>query len=347
VGILAFVLVSRLVEDPPWIKADRSRLRSMDFMGLSFLTIAMGGLQIMLDKGEENDWFSSPFICFFAVLFVGGIACLILWEWNHKHPLINLKLFRFKNFAICCFLMALVGGVLNANTVLQPQFMQQLLGYTATTAGMALTAGGVTLMIVMPIAGYATGKVSARTLALLGFTLFVLTFRYAAYATTLTMTFSAASWLRVVQMLPLPFCFISITTAAYVGMPREESNQVAGLINFVRNIGGSILIAVTNAQVTSRASWHQSHLQNAMQSGSYGFDQHKQALTGFFGGSFGEPNGSGLALASIYNQLNQQAQMQGYQDVYMELSWMSVGLVILAFMLSKNKPGAGQGVAVH
>ena len=347
VGILAFVLVSRLVEDPPWIKADRSRLRSMDFMGLSFLTIAMGGLQIMLDKGEENDWFSSPFICFFAFLFVAGIAGLIFWEWNHKQPLINLKLFRFKNFAICCFLMALVGGVLNANTVLQPQFMQQLLGYTATTAGMALTAGGVTLMIVMPIAGYATGKVSARTLALLGFTLFVLTFRYAAYATTLTMTFSAASWLRVVQMLPLPFCFISITTAAYVGMPREESNQVAGLINFVRNIGGSILIAVTNAQVTSRASWHQSHLQNAMQSGSYGFDQHKQALTGFFGGSFGEPNGSGLALASIYNQLNQQAQMQGYQDVYMELSWMSVGLVILAFMLSKNKPGAGQGVAVH
>ena len=347
VGILAFVLVSRLVEDPPWIKADRSRLRSMDFMGLSFLTIAMGGLQIMLDKGEENDWFSSPFICFFAFLFVAGIAGLIFWEWNHKYPLINLKLFRFKNFAICCFLMALVGGVLNANTVLQPQFMQQLLGYTATTAGMALTAGGVTLMIVMPIAGYATGKVSARTLALLGFPLFVLTFRYAAYATTLTMTFSAASWLRVVQMLPLPFCFISITTAAYVGMPREESNQVAGLINFVRNIGGSILIAVTNAQVTSRASWHQSHLQNAMQSGSYGFDQHKQALTGFFGGSFGGPNGSGLALASIYNQLNQQAQMQGYQDVYMELSWMSVGLVILAFMLSKNKPGAGQGVAVH
>src|ERR1017187_7001479 len=343
VGILAFFLVSRLVDDPPWIKADRSRLRHMDYLGLSFLAIAMGGLQIMLDKGEENASFASSFIRFFALLFVGGMIALVWWELRHKNPIINLRLFRYKNFAICCFLMALVGGVLNANTVLQPQFMQQLLGYTATTAGMALTAGGVTLMIVMPIAGYATGKVSARTLALLGFTLFVLTFRYAAYATTLTMTFSAASWLRVVQMLPLPFCFISITTAAYVGMPREESNQVAGLINFVRNIGGSILIAVTNAQVTSRASWHQSHLQNAMQSGSYGFDQHKQALTGFFGGSFGGPNGSGLALASIYNQLNQQAQMQGYQDVYMELSWMSMGLVVLAFLLNKNRPGTGPG----
>jgi DHA2 family multidrug resistance protein len=348
VGILAFFLVTRLVEDPPWIKADPSKLRNMDYLGLSFLAIAMGGLQIMLDKGEENDWFSSSFICFFAFLFIGGMVGLILWEWNHKAPLINLKLFRYKNFAICCFLMMLVGGVLNANTVLQPQFMQQLLGWTATTAGMALTAGGVTLVIVMPLAGFATGKVSARTLALLGFSLFVLTFRYAANVTTLDMSFPAASFLRVIQMLPLPFCFISITNAAYVGMPREQSNQVSGLINFVRNIGGSILIALTNAQVTSRAAWHQQHLQNAMTSAAIAFQQQTQALTGAFSAKFGGPNGNGLALASIYNQLNMQAQAQGYQDVYMELSWMSVGLVLLAFMLSKNKPGATAGAgAVH
>ena len=189
---------------------------------------------------------------------------LVVWEWRQKNPLINLKLFRFKNFAICCFLMMLVGGVLNANTVLQPQFMQQLLGYTATTAGLALTAGGFALVIMMPLAGIATGKVSARTLTVCGFIMFVFTFRYAAYVTTLQMSFAQASWLRVVQMLPLPFCFISITNAAYVGMPREESNQVAGLINFARNIGGSILIAVTNAQVTSRAMWHQQHLQSDM-----------------------------------------------------------------------------------
>ena len=341
VGILAYFLVTRLVEDPPWIKADRSRLRHMDYLGLSFLIIAMGGLQLMLDKGEENDWFSSGLIRVFAFLFVGGIVALIWWEWRHKNPLINLTLFRYKNFAICCFLMALVGGVLNANTVLQPQFMQQLLGWTATTSGMALTAGGIVLLFVMPMAGYATGKVAARYLAVIGFTLFVLTFRYAADVTTLNMTFSAASWLRVIQMMPIPFCFISITTAAYVGMPREQSNQVAGLINFVRNIGGSILIAVTNAQVTSRAMWHQQHLQSAMTSANLAFQQHTQTMSGFFAGHFGGPNGQGLALASIYNQLNQQAQMQGYQDVYMELSWMSVGLVVLAFMLSKNKPAAG------
>jgi DHA2 family multidrug resistance protein len=341
VGILAFILVTRMVEDPPWIKPDRKRLFNMDYVGLGFLTIAMGGMQILLDKGEENDWFSSGFIRFFAFLFVAGMIGLVAWEWRQKSPLINLKVFRFKNFAICCFLMMLVGGVLNANTVLQPQFMQQLLGWTATTAGMALTAGGIALLVVMPMAGIATSKVSARTLTVLGFSMFVLTFRYAANVTTLDMTFSAASWLRVVQMLPLPFCFISITTAAYVGMPKEDSNQVAGLINFARNIGGSILIAMTNAQVTSRSMWHEEHLQNNMSSSSIGFQQHAQALGGLLSGTFGGQNSGGMALASIYNELNRQAALQGYQDVYMELSWMSVALVFLAFLLSKNKPGAG------
>jgi DHA2 family multidrug resistance protein len=314
---------------------------NMDYLGLGFLTVAMGALQNMLDKGEENDWFSSGFIRFFCFLFVAGMIGLVWWEWRQKDPLINLKVFRFKNFAICCFLMALVGGVLNANTVLQPQFMQQLLGWTATTAGLALTAGGFTLLFVMPMAGIATGKISARYLTVIGFLMFILTFRIAAEVTTLDMTFSQASWLRVVQMLPLPFCFISITTAAYVGMPKEDSNQVAGLINFSRNIGGSILIAVTNAQVTNRTLWHQQHLQNAMTPASIGYQQHVNALTGFFGGSFGGPNGAGMALTSIYNQLNLQAAVQGYQDVYMELSYMSIGLVVLAFLLSKNKPGQG------
>jgi DHA2 family multidrug resistance protein len=348
VGILAFYMVTRLIEDPPWIKPDRKGLKNMDYMGLGLLTVSMGALQIMLDKGEENDWFASNFICFFALLFAVSIVWLIVWEWRHKNPLMNLKLFRYKNFAICCFLMMLVGGVLNANTVLQPQFTQQLLGWTATSAGMALTAGGVALLVVMPMAGYATGKVSARTLTLIGFTMFVITFRITAQLTTLDMSFSLASWLRVVQMMPLPFCFISITTAAYVGMPKEQSNQVSGLINFARNIGGSILIAVTNAQVTSRALWHQEHLQNAMQSGSVAFEQHRQALTGFFAGHFGAGNGAGMALGTMYNELGRQALTQGYQDVYMELSWMSVGLVALAFLLNKNKPGAGAAnTAVH
>jgi len=348
VGIIAILLVTRMVEDPPWIKPDRTRLFRMDYVGLGFLTLSMAAMQIMLDKGEENDWFSSRFICICAFLFVAGLVALVPWELRAKEPLINLRVFRFRNFAICCFLMALVGGVLNANTVLQPQFTQQLLGWTATRAGMALTAGGFTLVVMMPFAGYATGKVSARTLTLVGFSLMLISFRYAAAVTNLDMSFAAASWLRVVQMMPLPFCFISITTAAYVGIPKEDSNQVAGLINFSRNIGGSILIALTNAQVTSRSMWHEQHLQQAMQSGNLAFQQHQQALTGFLGNSVGSANASGMALASIYRQLIQQAHTQGYQDVYMELSWMCPFLIALAFLLSKNVPGkAPAAEAMH
>ncbi len=343
VGILAFVLVTRLIEDPPWIKPDRKLLGKMDYLGLSFLTIAMGGMQIMLDKGEENDWFSSDFIRVCGAMFILGMIALVIWELRAKNPIINLRVFRHRNFAICCFLMALVGGVLNANTVLQPQFTQELLGYNATIAGLALTAGGIALVIVMPLAGYATGKISARTLAAGGFVLFAITFFYAADVTSLTMSFAQASWLRVVQMMPIPFCFISITTAAYVGLPVEESNQVSGLINFARNIGGSILISVTNAQVTSRAMWHEQHLQANMQAGSPGYQQYVQSLTGFFSGTFGHANAANRALATMYNLLNQQARTQGYQDVYVELAWMSIVLIALAFLLSKNKPGQGPG----
>ena len=127
-------------------------------------------------------------------------------------------------------------------------------------------------------------------------------------------------------------------------MPQgSKATRWRGSSTFVRNIGGSILIAITNAQVTTRAMWHEQHLQQAMQPGSIAFELRQQALTSFFSGGAGGPNGGGMALAQIYNQLNNQARMQGYQDVYMELSWMSVVMILLAFMLSKNRPGAGAG----
>jgi DHA2 family multidrug resistance protein len=349
VGILAYVLVTRLIDDPPWIKPDRKNLLNMDYIGLAFLTLAMGGLQITLDKGEENDWFASGFIQFFGAMFVIGIVGLIVWELRQKEPLINLRIFKYKNFTICCFLMMLVGGVLNASTVLQPQFLQQLLGYTATNAGLALTAGGVSLLFVMPFAGWATGKFPARNVAAFGFIIFAFSFWFSTTQLSLDMSFSNASWLRVIQLAPIPFAFISITTAAYVGMPKEQSNQVAGLINFVRNIGGSIFIAVTGALVTNRSLYHEAHLQQNMTSLNIPFQQYSQGLANALTQSVGRANSAGMAQGSIYNMLQLQAAMLGYQDVYKLLFWMAVGMVFLAFLLSSNKPG-GDGksdIAMH
>ena len=348
VGILAFFLVTRLVEDPPWIKADHSRFFKMDYVGLAFLTIAMGGMQIMLDKGEEDAWFASNFIRFFAFLFIGGMIALVWWEWNQKDPLINLKVFRFKNFAICCFLMMLVGGVLNASTVLEPQMLQQLLGYTATDAGLALTAGGISLLVVMPFAGWATGKFPARYIAATGFCFFAASFWYTTTHLSLDMSFFNASVLRVVQLAPIPFCFISITTAAYIGMPKEQSNQVAGLINFVRNIGGSIFIAVTGALVTSQSMHHEALLQEKMTPLSIPFQQQVQGLAPFLSRAGAGPGGRGAAMAEIYGQLDRQAGMQGYVDVFKMLFWMAIGMIFLAFLLKKNTPGGAKSdIAMH
>ena len=346
VGILAYTLVTRFIDDPPWIKADRANLKRLDYIGLGFLTLAMGGMQIFLDKGEENDWFASNFIRFFAFLFAVGMVGLIAWEWNNKAPIMNIRLFKFKNFAICCMLMALVGGVLNASTVLQPQFMQSLLGYTATIAGEALTGGGIALVIVMPLAGIATGKFAARNLAAVGFSFFAASFYYASTHVNLGMSFGFNAFLRIIQMIPIPFCFISITNAAYVGLPREASNQVSGIINFVRNVGGSIFIAVTGAIVTNRSLFHQARLQEHMQPGSIAYNSSVSGLGGVFGGGFA---GSSMAQASIYQQLQAQAATLGYVDIYRMLCWMSILMVFVAFLLSKNKPGQGapKGEAVH
>jgi DHA2 family multidrug resistance protein len=343
VGMLAYFMTMRMVDDPPWIKPDRKHLLNMDYVGLGFLTLAMGGLQVMLDKGEENDWFSSHFIVACGLGFVVGIVGLIVWELRQKDPLINLRLFKFKNFAICCFLMMLVGGVLNASTVLQPQFLQQLLGYTATNAGLALTAGGVSLLVVMPFAGWATGKFAARNVAACGFIIFAFSFWYSTTQLSLDMSFANASWLRVIQLAPIPFAFISITTAAYVGLPKEQSNQVAGLINFVRNIGGSVFIAITGAAVTNRSLRHEALLQEHMTSLNIPFQQYTQGIGAALTQNVGSANSQGMAMGSIYNQLQQQAAMLGYQDVYKMLFWMALGMVFLAFLLSKNAPGKGGG----
>jgi MFS transporter, DHA2 family, multidrug resistance protein len=345
VGILAFFLVTRLVQDPPWIKADRANLRKLDYIGLGLLTVAMGGMQIMLDKGEENDWFASSFIRIFCFLFVAGMIGLIWWQWRAKNPIMNLRLFKYKNFAICCFLMILVGGVLNAATVLEPQFLQQLMGYTATRAGEALAGGGLTLLVVMPLAGVATGKFPARNMAAFGFICFAGAFYYTSTHFTLTMTFGFASWLRILQMFAIPFAFIAITTAAYVGLPKEASNQVAGIINFVRNVGGSIFIAVTGAIVTNRSLVHQARLQESMQPGNLAYVNRVNALTSYFGGGGKGPGPGFMARAAIYQQLNQQAAAQAYQDIYRLLCWMAIGMVMCAFVLSKNKPGQGAAAA--
>ena len=350
IGIAALFLVQMLVEDPPYLKPDRKNFWRIDYIGVILLVISMGALEIFLDKGEEWDWFGSPWIRFYAIAFAISTILLIWWEVSGaKEPIIHMRLYKYRNFAVCSFLMLITGGLLNASTVLQPQFTQQLLGYTATIAGLALSGGGVVLIFLFPMAGQAVSRFPARNIIVFGFGLYSVAFFYSAVRLNLGMSFGFASWLRILQVAAIPFVFVSVTTAAYFGLPRELNNQVSGLINFARNIGGSILISLTGAFVTESTAFHQATLLEHVQPGNAAFQQRIQATTGALINHLGAANAPGGAQFRTYTTLLTQTQAQGYVDVYFALAALATIMVLLAFLLDKNNPreGGKTEIAVH
>ncbi len=350
VGILAFFLTNSLVEEPPWAKSDLKNFFRVDYIGVALLVLAMSSLQIGLDKGEEWDWFGSHAIVALTVIFITSFFGLIAWQWwGAKTPLMELKLFKNRNFAVCCFLMLLTGGLLNSTTVLQPQFLQTQVGYTALNAGLSLTAGGVALLFVMPLAGQAVTRFPARNVIAGGFCCFALAYWLTARRFGLGISFSTASWLRVWQIGSIPFVFIALTTAVYFGIPREKSNQVSGLINFVRNIGGAILIALTNAEVTERGQFHQDQLLKYSTPSSMNFQSMQGMYQGTFTNSAGAANAQHLADGRILNSLQSQSATLAYIDVFWILFAASLIMIPLAFLLRKNDPKSGgkEPVAAH
>jgi DHA2 family multidrug resistance protein len=163
-------------------------------------------------------------------------------------------------------------------------------------------------------------------------------FYYSSTHITLGISFAFSTWLRVLQMAPIPFCFIAITTAAYVGLPKEATDQVSGIINFARNVGGSVFIAVTGAIVTNRSLFHQARLADNTQMGNPVFANRLNALTNAYSGVSGGQGAAAMAQGQIYRQLNQQASAMGYQDIYRMLCWVAAVMIIVSFVLSKNDP---------
>jgi MFS transporter, DHA2 family, multidrug resistance protein len=350
IGIAALFLVQMVVEDPPYLKPDLANFWRLDYLGFILLVISMGSLEIFMDKGEEWDWFGSSWIKFYAITFVISFSVLIWWQVKGtKKPLMEMRLYRYRNFAVCSFLMLITGGILNASTVLQPQFTQQLLGYTATIAGFALSWGGLILIVLMPMAGLAVSRFPARNIILFGFVLFVLGFGYSAMRVNLGISFGFASWLRIVQVVAIPFVFISVTTAAYFGIPPELNNQVAGLINFARNIGGSIMISLTNAFVTESTAFHQANFLHSVSPGNPEYQQRLQATTNALSTHLGPANAQTGAAARIYQNLQAQTAAQAYVDVYYALAAASAIMLLLTFLLDKNDPreGGKTEIAIH
>src|ERR1017187_985522 len=329
VGLISLYLTQKIVEDPPYIAAERVKMKSnpIDKIGLGLITVGIGCLQVVLDKGQESDWFSSRFIIWMTVLSVIALVWFVINEWNHDNPILDIKLLRQRNFATAVVMMFVLGMVLFGTTVLIPQFLQVQMGYTAEQAGQALSLGAVVLIFMMPIVGQLVSRVDPRKLIAIGF----LSTSMALYhMTTINMQidFGTAAMFRVYQTVGLAFLFIPISTLAYMGIPRHKSNQVAGMNNFSRNLGGSIGISMLSTWLQRLSQKHQVYLSAHASAGDPQFTQRIAGLTQTFTSQGIPANEANVRAYSMLSRMvSGQASMLAYVDI---ISIMAVVILCLA-----------------
>jgi MFS transporter, DHA2 family, multidrug resistance protein len=341
VGILALLLVFRFIEDPPWANRIKDALARIDYIGISLLALGVGALQVMLDKGQEDDWFGSRFILTFFILAAVGLVSLLIWEWWFaKNSVVDVRLFKNLNFLGANVMMFTLGVIYFSSLVLMPQYLQTLMGYTAESSGFVLTAGSAVLLFTMPLIGVLSGKFQARYLIAFGWLSLVLGFYYSAVRLDLDISFGVASVIRVVQVIGLPFLFVPINLASYVGMPPEKSSSVSGLINFMRNIGSSVGTSLVTTLIARRAQVHQLYLVGHVGSGNTTLAGAAAALAARLTASgVNAERAMTQAYALIYRTVIAQANTLAYIDTFFVLTAGAAIMFFLSFALKKNDPG--------
>jgi MFS transporter, DHA2 family, multidrug resistance protein len=342
VGVITWFLIRRFVEDPPYLARLKSAGVKLDYVGIALLAVGVGALQILLDKGQEDDWFESHFITTLIVTSAVCLIALVIWEWFHKAPIIDVRMFKNFNFASSSLMMFMLGVMIFSSLVLMPQFLQTLLGYTAELAGLALSAGGFVLLFEMPILGQLTTKIQARRLIAIGWLAVSIAMFYSTKRLDLLMSFSAATWLRIEQVIGFGFLFVSITLVAYIGIPAEKNNAVAGIVNFMRNIGSSVGTSLVTTLIARRSQFHQLRLVENARIDNVNFMTTAQGLGQHFVNSgLGSHEAQATAYASIYRSLQAQAASLAYIDTFKVLSVGAAIMFFLSFILKKNDPGGG------
>jgi len=347
VGIATLGLVFRMVEDPPYLGRLKAAGVKLDYIGLALLALGIGALQVVLDRGQEDDWFGSHFIMTLAIVSAVCLVSLVIWEWFNKHPIIEVRLFKKFNYLSSNLMMFNLGILLFSSLVMMPLFLQTLLGYTAELAGLVLSGGGLVLLLAMPIVGQLTTKFQVRYIIAFGWLCLAIAMYYSTQRIDLAISFVSASWLRVAQVVGLGFLFVPITLSAYIGMPAEKSNTVAGMVNFMRNIGSSVGTSMVTTLIDRRSEYHQSVLVSPTTAGSQSFQNLVDgARQLYIRSGMSPPDALHKAYASIYQTVQAQSASLAYIDTFMVLAVISGIMFVLSFALKKNDPGGGGEVAV-
>jgi len=347
--LLSLYLSSRIVEDPPYVKKQVAESKKhgikLDFLGFGLLALTFGSLEFILDKGQEDDWFSSHLITFFTVACVLAFVFMIYWELRQlrtgHRPILNLTLFKRRSFAISFSLMFVLGFALYGTTILIPLFVQTLLGYTAELAGLVLSPAGFMMMAMMPVVGFLVGRVDPRKLIAFGF-LMLTSALMEMHTLNLGVSYSYLVFLRCFQASGLAFLFIPINTIAYIGVKQSENNDVSGLTNLARNIGGSCGTAFMATMLTRRTAAHETNMVRNLTTANSAFNEQVDALKHAFGHG---QQAVHTAQAFIYNQLHRQASMLAYLDIIQYLALFCACMIPLIFFIPRPpkhaSPSAG------
>ncbi len=334
IGVIAILLTQAFVFDPPYLRKEKT---GIDYWGIGLLILGMGCLQIMLDKGQEDDWFSSRFITTLAVLAVVGIAGLIFRELNTAHPIIDLTVFHYRSYAVGTFLMTAVGFILYGSTVLLPLLMQEVLGYTATHAGITNLPRGFASFLFMPLIGFLVGKVDPRKLLGMGFLITALAmYRLSLFSLDIT---SSNFWLPLVfQGAGLGLIFVPLTTVTNDPVPRERMGNATSIFNLMRNIGASIGISMVETLQVRRQQVHIHDLAQHVTSTSPQTQAMLRNMTAFFHSRGGDPAMAiRQAYGAVWETVVRQATMLSYNDVFRFLAIMFLVMFPLIFLMQKAR----------
>ena len=345
VGILSILLTSRLIQDPPYFTRRKLSETRIDYVGLGFVALGLGTLQVVLDKGQRDDWFGSHFITTMSLIAATSLIFVLFWEWRHKDPIIDLHLFRDRTFGISNLLMFMLGFALLGSTLLLPLFSQTLLGYTAEEAGLALMPGGFAIILLLPLVGFLLSRYTPRWLLLFGLVILSLSLFHMTNF-DLDIDFRTVATARIIQAAGMAFLFVPINTAAYAFLPREKNNAASGLMNLARNIGGSVGISVVTTMLDRRAQFHSTNLASHLSATNPALQARIKALGLLVQSHGGGPAGSSsVPWALIQAAVGRQATMLAYIDCFWLLGVAILLMIPMVFLVKKSKPGGG--MAVH
>jgi len=341
VGVFAMAMISLLLREPKTARAESQSQQGNKFDVVGFILIAtfLGALEVVLDRGLEDDWFGSPFIVTFAVISGLAFVLMIPWEMSHRNPAVDLRMVASRQFGACFLVMLATGAILLATTQFLPQLAQQDFGYTATWAGLMLSPGGLVTMVMMFVVGRLAAKVQPKYLIVAGAVIVALSM-YDMTNVYGDLGFWYMARLRMLFGIGLPMIFVPIMTASFDGIHPSKTDQASAIINAARNTGSSIGVSIVSNVLTHREQFHQSRLVEQVIPSSPQYQDTLQHVTNYF-----TANGSSLAQAHdqaiqwIGQQVQIQASFLAYMDAFWVLMPISLSAVPLALTLRKIKLG--------